>query len=431
MLLPLSAIIVFVGLPVAWWVITSTTALNDAISDLKAAGIPTTLHEIIPPPVPDAENAALIYEKAWTELGDLPKDICDVARALSEIPPKRWPASDRKALSEFLRSKADAVGLTKRAANTSKCRFPLDYQAGLQMELPHQSHMISLTKLMRLDATDRVGRGDFEGASESALAGMRVSRHSRTDAVLVSNIAGIACYAISTDALDTVLRLGEPTPGQLQSTLSGLEREAPETDMTRALAADMGVMCDIYDRFRTGAPIAGRPWKEEEGPPVWWLRLLLARDETLYLESMAGFLRLADKPYFESRDDALAIESRIERAPEWRIFLAKIVTPRGSDLFAAASRAEAQYQVLRLAVALMIYDKMHGCFPVRLDQLAPEIIPRTPSDPFSGKAYVYRREGKGFVVYSLDRNMKDDGGVSSRDVGKDKGDLVFKFTGKQ
>jgi uncharacterized protein YfaT (DUF1175 family) len=39
-----------------------------------------------------------------------------------------------------------------------------------------------------------------------------------------------------------------------------------------------------------------------------------------------------------------------------------------------------------------------------------------PVDPFTGKQLVYRREGEGFVVYSLGSNLKDDGGRSTWEI---------------
>jgi len=39
-----------------------------------------------------------------------------------------------------------------------------------------------------------------------------------------------------------------------------------------------------------------------------------------------------------------------------------------------------------------------------------------PIDPFTGKPLVYRREGEGFIVYSLGTNQKDDGGRMTWEV---------------
>ena len=77
------------------------------------------------------------------------------------------------------------------------------------------------------------------------------------------------------------------------------------------------------------------------------------------------------------------------------------------------------------AVALRLYRLKHGEYPERLSQLVPDFLDKLPVDPFSGKDYVYRKDGKGFIVYSLGENMKDDGGTEA--PGKpDEGDIVWK-----
>ncbi len=47
-------------------------------------------------------------------------------------------------------------------------------------------------------------------------------------------------------------------------------------------------------------------------------------------------------------------------------------------------------------------------------------------DPFTGKSFVYRREGDGFIVYSLGVNRTDDGGVED-EKDRDKGDIVWRI----
>ena len=64
-----------------------------------------------------------------------------------------------------------------------------------------------------------------------------------------------------------------------------------------------------------------------------------------------------------------------------------------------------------MASALRLYRIKHGAYPEKLDALVPEFIDKLPTDPFSGREYVYRKEGKGFILYSLGVNMTDDGGV--------------------
>lgn len=56
----------------------------------------------------------------------------------------------------------------------------------------------------------------------------------------------------------------------------------------------------------------------------------------------------------------------------------------------------AQEQILIAAASLLMYHSRHGAFPARLETAVPHSF-----DPFSGHALRYRREGNGFVIYSV------------------------------
>ena len=88
-------------------------------------------------------------------------------------------------------------------------------------------------------------------------------------------------------------------------------------------------------------------------------------------------------------------------------------------------RNVAQCDLLELALALRAYKKQHGTYPDRLSLLAPTHMDALPKDPFSGEDYVYRTEGEGFVLYSVDRDLKDDGGTPMK--GRAQGDIVWKI----
>jgi hypothetical protein len=58
------------------------------------------------------------------------------------------------------------------------------------------------------------------------------------------------------------------------------------------------------------------------------------------------------------------------------------------------------------------YRRAHGGdAPVSLDALVPDYLAAVPQDPFSGQPLRYRRTADSYVVYSVDVNRIDDGGV--------------------
>ncbi|MBN2580539.1 MAG: hypothetical protein JXB10_16260 [Pirellulales bacterium] len=73
-------------------------------------------------------------------------------------------------------------------------------------------------------------------------------------------------------------------------------------------------------------------------------------------------------------------------------------------------RGETQRQLTRLALALSAYKTEKGAYPDDLSALAPRYLPDLPPDPCTGGPWHYRRQGEGFVLYSVGQNQKDDGG---------------------
>jgi hypothetical protein len=76
----------------------------------------------------------------------------------------------------------------------------------------------------------------------------------------------------------------------------------------------------------------------------------------------------------------------------------------------AEDRAAVYRDMAQLVFALAAYRAEHGEYPADLAALAPKYIPAVPEDIFSTGPLHYRREGEGYVLYSIGPNGVDDGG---------------------
>lgn len=96
------------------------------------------------------------------------------------------------------------------------------------------------------------------------------------------------------------------------------------------------------------------------------------------------------------------------------------------DFSPVFQRAAAFHTLRRLgevAISLRLYRKEHGCYPEDLSALVPTYLPSIPLDPFNGKPLRYRREQKGFRIWSVGPDMKDGGGVTGEQWME--GDIVW------
>jgi len=91
-----------------------------------------------------------------------------------------------------------------------------------------------------------------------------------------------------------------------------------------------------------------------------------------------------------------------------RYFTYELKSDRDIDNLMIRGRAEQRLNML--ALGLMILRDRDGAYPDTLDKVK-DVIPRLPTDPFSDEAFIYVKSGKGFKIYSVGPNGKDDGGV--------------------
>lgn len=72
---------------------------------------------------------------------------------------------------------------------------------------------------------------------------------------------------------------------------------------------------------------------------------------------------------------------------------------------------QALEDLARVAFALRAYKQTHGGYPDTLDVLVPDFIDAVPSDRFTERPFLYRKDGDGCTVYSAGPDMHDDGGI--------------------
>ncbi len=86
------------------------------------------------------------------------------------------------------------------------------------------------------------------------------------------------------------------------------------------------------------------------------------------------------------------------------------VIPGAQKVQNATDRAKQTQDILCLAFALAWYHCDHGSYPKTLDVLAPKYLANVPRDMFSDKPLIYRPSDKGYLLYSVGVNGKDEGG---------------------
>ena len=143
------------------------------------------------------------------------------------------------------------------------------------------------------------------------------------------------------------------------------------------------------------------------------LGAVVRRDEAYYIRTITSRIGLARLPYrrlITSPDFKPMTEDDM---PGYAIISRSML--RSLDRLAVRrDKGVAVVGECRLALALCAYREESGSYPATLAQISRNLGRKLPADPFSGRDFVYKRQGKGFLLYSIGPNLKDDGGIEAK-----------------
>jgi len=389
---------------------------------IRAQGEAVTLEEAAPAEIPDAENAALIYEQAFSVYY---KPGRDEEVKLGQIAGKdltTWTEEDITAIREYVEKNEDSLHLIFEAASFKKCRFDIDYRDSYAVRLPHLSKMRNCGRLLARDALYKAKEGKINEAVESCRACLRTGKALLDEPFYISQLVRFGTYEIMLLALEKILSENDASPEVLKILLEELDIEESRQGYAKGL---QGERCFQIDRFEevikdpgslpqimhswTGARSQPPPGRKAYGIILSLGRPLFRRDEIFALSAMQRMIDLAKLPYHQAKADLAKIDQDILNAPFYRI-ITRFFFPALLSGHRQEARNEARIGLAQLALALKIYKAGKGEYPDALAELVPDILPQLPQDPFTGKDFIYKKEGKGFLIYSLGENTKDEGG---------------------
>ena len=89
----------------------------------------------------------------------------------------------------------------------------------------------------------------------------------------------------------------------------------------------------------------------------------------------------------------------------------------GRRVFQLALNAQTHIELALAACALERYYLAHQQYPETLQELVPDYLDASPRDPMTHEPWHYRRdEERGFRLYTVGKNGRDDGGESQDDI---------------
>jgi len=428
---------------------------------LRDSGEAVELLDLAPPDVPEEENAAALYEKAWLVWKGLPKEMRDgLCRLLEpdeapdevelrgfegqglsseevlEKPRKERQAEEEKELGqarELCGAAGEVVRLFHDAAKRPRCRFDLDYaEAAYDMPLPHLSQFRDSGDLLCLSARLHARDKRADAACADLHAALKLSGATRNEPLLFARLLEAEVRDKSVACLNEIMNDTEPSNSALSELDLVLAKFDGREDLVLAMRGERCFGISVVPAAARDPEMLSTAGGEPPPRTVFGKvrRFLFLPsvycDGIFYLREAEKSIAYAAKPWHEAKSDYAAMEKTVEAQISLSGKAPSFMLPVTLKAALAYDVCKARGHTARLGIALRRYRMKHGEYPDKLDALTPAFIDTLPVDPFSGKDYVYRRAGKGFIVYSIGGNGVDDGGVDSRHISE--GDVVFRIS---
>ncbi len=257
---------------------------------------------------------------------------------------------------------------------------------------------------------------DGYAAGKAIVCLLKMLRVSRTEQVLIADLVRMSGLRLASRTLEHVLEWGEVSEPLLKEIQTLYAQEMPAIQLRNTLVAERVFSLVLYQNIigstRGYEPVPVNQGQEANFPVLPdvgfcqrpWFRAMVVS----YLRNVARLIAALEKPFPQALTRAEQICEKW--AKEKFVPLSSILAQAMERFFEHAATCEAEARSAIVGIAVKRYLTAQGTLPASLAELVPTYLSEVPLDPFTGDSLLYRREGRGFVIYSVGQNRMDDGG---------------------
>lgn len=365
--------------------------IENRLAAIKAAGQPISFADLQNKPVPKEDNAAPIYEQAFKLLAKPERrpDIDALNKILySPIPapnPQDWAA----AKAAFIRS-ADILALIDKAQSKQACQFPLQFDS--QEELfKRLGNIREVSRLLCASAVLNAHEGNTQKVIAYIKSALMVNDAVEKDSVIIIDyLCWSAITKITLANLRQALHYCQLSESQLKELNDALSRIDSSKLYRHAMEGERAFGIPQMAKFRK------RPFGN--------------LDTLAYLDFTTKQIADATMAYSTAKSKGLIGPDAKHQVPSNAI-LTGIIVPVFQRANVARYKTEAEIACGRVFLALQAYRGKFGRYPQSLAEMKSGIDWKLPTDPFIGQDLIYKPKDKGFILYSVGPDQKDDGGM--------------------
>lgn len=387
--------------------------LAPELAKLKKMGIPTEPEELKPnPPVPDAQNAALLYQKITEENRKIGELVTKRERDLISL--NTGFAGDLAEYRAALKKYQSSFALIDQLTSRPRMDYKQDYSKGFPVEFEEFAATKNVAKMLTARSQFWIDSKQYDRALKDVETQFVIANHLSEEVTLIGALVSIAINAIADASLDRLLYAIQNNQPMLAKTEAMLLRRQKVPNIRRCFYGEMvlgRVSIKSVDSWRFFDPSGSNP-AEPTGIEKGWDRMTVgdpgvkrmfeARAVAMWRELFEKFPK--DDLDWQGFQKAFKdVETKINADQSLPNKINQVLFPVFDQAAMAFAKLAATQRTALLSVKLL-RARATG-LPKDLSKYGNLAI-----DPMDGKPMRYLHRGKGFKVWSIGQDLIDQGG---------------------
>jgi hypothetical protein len=382
------------------------TQQNARLAAIRAAGLPASIAELRPRPVPDSLNAAAVIEAATPAINAFGGshvnflDRTPVGKAYDQISGAQLPTAEQAAAMRAILDQHAALDAAITQAATcnvwaSRADFTLDHQNFLATGINGIGTFRGAVRYAAWQIVVLAREGKTDDAVRRGVEVLKLARLHESEPMMVSYLVTIAVRGVAVHELNKALRSG-PVSVEVRAAL----------DAELARADDPQSFAKMLTTERAVALEAMGPMNSQVPPGVVaWLGWPVKQQYMGAFDLLDVVIVEAKQPWQQFR--RAIVSGNLNSAP--RGTLGELLWPGLRAGVEARTRDLTQIRALRILNSLQYFAEAHGRDANGLSDLG--LPAEATVDPYSGNPLLLKGTDEGWIVYSVSENQRDDGGT--------------------
>lgn len=376
------------------------------IDALKRAGIPITAQDLdkLYPPLPDAQNSALIYMRA-TNFSGFPPGYTNwpvYGKSLGFFATNTLPTQVKEEIGQYIRQNQATLDLLHQASAIKQGYYELGYKNGFVDSSFVRPPLVVLREQAQLLAITTVFYAENRQpgpATHNLLDSLGLSRSLDRDPRLVCQLIRWAILALSCDTLEFALNRMPFSEEQLRSLAEAFERPQIMGSLKQALVTERCEGIFYGQSLLTNSASPDESFLDRLKDVYYRIRYYRQSDFGFYLDVMKEFIDATDLPDPKNFETAKELELKVEKNASSKRAFGIVLQMVSGKAFLNTLRCQAKLRLAQTALAVERFRLTHGGqLPDSLSMLVPAYLPAVPVYPFDGQPLRLKALTRGYII---------------------------------